>query len=522
MHPRKFVRDSLGFAATQYVARGLLMIRTVVAARLLGAFPIGAWNALQLVMDYGAFSTLGTQQGLDQAVPPRMVEGDPAALDRMKRAGLFNVLVLNLVFAGGALAWMLSRDNKLLDFWGPLGAALGLACIVLVNLSFYHGTLLRSHGNIGAVSTWYFLQGAIGTIVGLALVPAFGAWGLLVGWTLGNLLALTVTRIQSRGVVPIVPRPARESLDLMRIGLPMFVFTTSSVVLRSLDRLIVFKFLGTLALGYYSVAVMALTFMLYLPDSIAYVLYPRLLRDYRAAGNDPSAIRVPALRATRALSAVVAGVSGVGFLLARPAVALVLPKFLPGATAVRIVCFGVAGLAFANLSSIVLMTLGRRTLLIPAAVATTLLGAALDLWAVQHGIMPGSAGMRAAVGITRVAWATLANYTLTGGTLLWLATAGLGLAPLARVTELARLFAPLAIAMGLAFGLDRLALHVTGAAGVPVSTLALSLLAFLAAFSLLTAPILRGLGLKQLVMEFNLPWPRRRTPSPRGAEAPPA
>src|SRR5262249_37649348 len=161
-----------------------------------------------------------------------------------------------VVFAGGALVWMLRRSNKLLDFWGPAGTALALACIVCVNLAFYHGTLLRSHGRIGAVSTWYFLQGAVGTVVGLALLPMAGAWGLLIGWTAGNLLALAVTRGQSRGLVPLVPKPSRDSLDLMRIGLPMFVFSASSIVLRSLDRLIVFKFLGTLALGYYSVAVM--------------------------------------------------------------------------------------------------------------------------------------------------------------------------------------------------------------------------------------------------------------------------
>jgi hypothetical protein len=157
--------------------------------------------------------------------------------------------------------------------------------------------------------------------------------------------------------------------------------------------------------------------------------------------------------------------------------------------------------------------------LIPAAVATTVLGAALDVWALQHGAMPGTAAARATLGITRIAWATLANYTLTGATLLWLATAGLGLRPLARLGELARSFAPLAVAMGLAFGLDRLALHVPGAAGVPGSTLALSLLAFLAAYALLVAPILRGLGLKQLLFEFDLrlPW---RPAAPRGVEAP--
>jgi len=37
--PRKFLRDSLGFAVAQYVIRVLLLFRAVVVARLLGPLP---------------------------------------------------------------------------------------------------------------------------------------------------------------------------------------------------------------------------------------------------------------------------------------------------------------------------------------------------------------------------------------------------------------------------------------------------------------------------------------------------
>src|SRR5262249_36646094 len=120
VHPRKFVRDSLGFAVAQYVVRALVMMRTIIAARLLGPLPYGAWNAIQLLMDYGtSLPPVGTQQGLDQAVPARIVDGDVPRLERLERAGLFNILLLTLLFAGGCLAYALLRPNRFLDFWGP-------------------------------------------------------------------------------------------------------------------------------------------------------------------------------------------------------------------------------------------------------------------------------------------------------------------------------------------------------------------------------------------------------------------
>ena len=123
----------------------------------------------------------------------------------------------------------------------------------------------------------------------------------------------------------------------MRVGLPMFVFVASSQVMRSIDRLIILRFLGTLALGYYSLSAMALGFMLYLPDSIAYVLYPRLLRDFRHHERNPEAIHGQ-VSALRTLAVLVPALCGVAYLLAREAIMLVLPNFLPGLTSVRVLC----------------------------------------------------------------------------------------------------------------------------------------------------------------------------------------
>src|SRR5436853_6891908 len=89
MHPRKFIRDSVGFAFSQYLVRFLNLVRGLVAARLLGPAGYGTWTAILLIMDYGVNAPFGTYQGLDQVVRARIVDGDARALDRWKRAGLF-------------------------------------------------------------------------------------------------------------------------------------------------------------------------------------------------------------------------------------------------------------------------------------------------------------------------------------------------------------------------------------------------------------------------------------------------
>jgi O-antigen/teichoic acid export membrane protein len=499
VHPRKFIRDSLGFAATQYVIRGLLMARAIIAARLLGPLPYGAWNALQLVMDYGAtLPPMGTQQGLDQAVPARIVEGDAARLESIERAGLFNILVLTVLFCGAWLLYVFLHPNRFIDFWGPSGLLLAVLAIVLTNLASYHMTLLRSHGNITAVSGWFFVQGVAGTVVGLALIPRFGAWGLLAGWTVATAAATIMIRFLGRGLVPVIPRPGPDGLSLVRVGLPMFVFVASSQVMRSIDRLIILRYLGTLALGYYSLSVMALGFMLYLPDSIAYVLYPRLLRDFRHHERRPEAIRDQVERALRVLAVLVPGLCGAAYLGAREAIALVLPSFMPGLTAVRVLCFGAGGLTLANLSSIVLMTLGRQNVLVPMAIGMTTLGAALDYVAVRYGL-----------GINGVARMTLVTYVLNGGLLLWLACGGLRVPAAARLRLLGRALAPLLIAFVLAYGLDKaLPWSADLSRGRLLGRLVAALALFVTLYGAAMSLFIRGLGLRQLVREFNLMMPR--------------
>ena len=102
---RNMVRDSAGYAVAQFLVRVVMIARTMLAARWLGPAAMGSWNALQLLMDYGTLAPLGTQQGLDQMVPRRIVDGEPVALARVKRAGFTNILLLSLLFWSSFGGW---------------------------------------------------------------------------------------------------------------------------------------------------------------------------------------------------------------------------------------------------------------------------------------------------------------------------------------------------------------------------------------------------------------------------------
>jgi len=506
VHPRKIVRDFFSFATSQYIVRVLLVLRGLIAARLLGPAAYGAWNGLMLLLDYGAASPLGTIQGLDQTVPPQIVAGDAARLRRLKQAGLLLVVVLGLAYAIACLAYFSRNAGQLRAFWGLTGIGLILLATLLQNVAGYHMSVLRSHGNIRDVSLVFLIQAALGAALGIALLPFFGAWGLLWGWLGGTVAMLIYARWRGHAEVPIVPGAAGDARTLLTAGFPMFAFAGLTLLMRSLDRVVILRFLGTEALGFYGLGVMAMGLLLYLPDALSYVLYPRLLRDIHAAGGDPEAIRDPVERSMRAISLVLPALCAVAFIAADDAVIWVLPRFLPGVPTVRVLCFAAAAMGLGSLSAIVLMTVRRPRVMVVVSVAAVAIGLALMLGAIH---------MR--LGIAGVAWATLVSYGLHSAGLLWFALGNLHERPGRRIGFMLRLFAPLTLAIPLAWACNRFMILAPDHGVVSAVRLVLAVLTFMVVYALLMLPFTRGLGVRELVRELRLPglgMLRRGGPTP--------
>lgn len=495
MNARRFLRDSIGFAASQYFVRFLLTLRGLVAARLLGPGGYGDWSALMLLMDYGSYAPASTFPGLDRAVPAAIVDGDAQRLERIKRAGLFNIVVATGAFVTACTTYFARSTGQIRDAWGLAGVLVGMLCVVLTALSHYHLNLLRAHGNFSAVSMWFVLQGTIGAVLGVVLIPELGAWGLLWGWFAGTLVAALIARWRGRPVVPMLPAPSRDSLALITTGFPMFVYTVSSFVMRSLDRIIILRFLGTEALGLYGLAVMALGFLLTLPDALAYVLYPQLVRRFREGGDAPDAIRGHVHRTWRALSLLMPALCALAYLAADDVVEWLLPEFRHGVPALRILCFSAAGLSLANLASIVLMTLRRQVQLLPVAAGMAVAGIGLTWYAAQAGY-----------GIRGVAWASFTTFALNSAILIQLAESGLGGGWGSRLGILVRAFLPLAVAMPLAYVFERF-FPGYGPMGILRALRLLgSAVGWLALYVLLMVPLAQGIGLRPLLRELEWPW----------------
>ncbi len=296
---RRFVRDTLGLAVSQYVARGMLLARGVLAAVALGPAGFGQWNALNLILDYGGYASGGALQGLDLRLPAPTARGDAGEARRLLAGAWSMVLAGGTLFALLLVAALASGRPTLLRGLGWSAPLLMLAAALLQLVLQYHGSALRARGRFGAVSGSAAAQALLGGGLGLALVWRFGIHGLLWGWLAGTLVALVWVRLAAPDV-PLWPGAPAEGARLVRGGFVVFAFFIVSLVLRSVDRLALIHYGTPADLGAYSLGLMAAGLVLYVPEAAAAVLYPRIAAAAGDARGLECRTRAGGARAPRA------------------------------------------------------------------------------------------------------------------------------------------------------------------------------------------------------------------------------
>jgi O-antigen/teichoic acid export membrane protein len=407
---RAFLEDALGVVLSQYLARVVVLARGLVAAVALGPGGFGAWNALNLILDYGAYASLGAFQGLDLELPARAARGDAAGATRAMRAAGWVALAGGGAFTLGVVAFLAAGSWVESTGWGMGAPALMMAATLVQLAIHHHVSALRAQGAFGPASAGLALQAALGGGLGLATVWSVGVWGLLWGWLAGGLAGLLWMR-RSPLRPPLLPGHPALGAALVRAGLPISAFFVAMLVLRSLDRIALVRFGGNEALGLYSLGLIAAGVVLQVPEAAAAVLFPRVAAA-AAGARDRERVRGQVLRAQRALTALLPLAVGVALPWAAPLVAALLPAYVPGLGALTALSVGALLLSAATLPSYYLLASGEGRRLAAAAATAALLTGVLVFAAASRSPTPGVVAWAAVAGYATVALALLGRAAL--------------------------------------------------------------------------------------------------------------
>ncbi|HEU4699176.1 MAG TPA: hypothetical protein VFS40_08350 [Gemmatimonadales bacterium] len=472
------------YGGARSVSQGLLAVRGVVLAMLLGPTAFGAWALVRLVTRHAVFANLGILRGLEYELVPRDSAGsdaagsdaagseagataDAAAADAAAahtlaaRTALGYLLVVfgGLALAGFGLAFAVDDPMRRLELRAVAGA-------VLADQLYMYGLVcLRIRGDLRHYARVELIHAAMQVVTVLLLAWRWGLGGALTGLILAT-FAAALFAAPHAALRPAFDRGAFRRL--CGIGIPVALAQLLSVAASSVDRWAIAALGGTTLLGYYSFAAAIAG----VGGTGAWVLRTVVIRDLygRARRLGASfALRAHLQDVVRPYAFLYPALLGAAAFAIGPAVALVVPRYLPAVEPARLFVFAGAASGLVQLTSVGAVAAQRQRRLPQLFAVALLVSGATSVLALQ-----------ARLGLGAVALGALLGQLVVAAGLLGLLAHGAGYrAPVARS---ARLLAPFAWCVVLVLALG----HVFAARDLRAGALGLAL------YALALLPLGRG------------------------------
>jgi len=395
------IRRVAGYSAMRASAEGLVGLRGLLLAALLGPAAFGSWALLRLGTRYAALAGLGVFRGLEVELLHGAERRDGAIAGRSEPAGaaLGFVLAVSGALAAAALvasALVVSPTQRLI-LHGFAGAVVAEAVYGYVLVYTRVRTTLLRYALLEAGTA------ALHLVLGLALAHTFGLAGAFAALALSAALGVLVA---SRWV-ELRPRlDAAAVRGMLGIGLPVALTGALGTLLLTADRWVVAAWGGQELLGYYAFGAALASAGAALALAVRTVVFPQVYGDARLTGA-AAALQRHLERSLMPFATLVPPVLGAVGALVAPAVELLVPQYAPAIAPARLFLLSGAAAGLVNLATVGAVA-ARRQAMLPAYAASAL---ALNL-----GL--GTLALVAGAGLEGAAAAALAGYLLFAAAML--------------------------------------------------------------------------------------------------------
>src|SRR3989338_3100915 len=380
----------------------------VVARRLLGPVQVGIWSLFHVILTYAKYTSLGTFFAALREIPFYNGKGQTDKADQIKDAVFTFGVVSSAVLSAAVAAYALVFRYRLSpEFFYGLLLVSGL--ILLRRLNNMLINFLRCYKYFDIASK----QMVFSSIVNAVLVSSLCYFFKLYGYILVMCLSFLFNVLY---ILSYRKFTFRWCLDwerlhpLVLLGLPLMALTMANTIFLTSDKLMIAKFLGLEALGFYNVAVLMATNVANFPNSVVIVLMPNFQEKFGTTENKKDLqgyIEKSSYFFCDTMPYVVAAVYFLGPWLLK----LVLPDFMGGARAMQSLAFSAFFLAVDYPYGLFLVAVKKHLSMAKRVAVACVLAIALNFLAIRMGW--GLVGIAGAT-VAALFFKFSANYFLTG------------------------------------------------------------------------------------------------------------
>ncbi len=359
---KEIFKDAGIYTLSSYVGQFFDVINGILVRRFLGPTNMGIWAFLQVIQNYAKHAGLGITTATARDVPYFLGKGDKAQAEKIQNLVFsFTILTALMVSIGIVIFAYVNRFR----YSEPIyhGLFVIAALILLQRIYSLFVVLLRAYKEFifaGILNTASSVTGLICTIV---LTWKFQLYGYFASMILNYVLmiAIILWRTTYRFSFHLEWKPL---VSLLSLGISMVVSDVLRSVLVSIDRIMIAKFMGFAALGYYSVALMAGNYLYTLPNMLSVIFFPHFQEAYakRDSAHDlEKFLRVPTLCFAYLLPFLI----GFVWIMSMWIIPILLPQYTSGIPALKYYILGAFFLALTTTYWDFMITIKKHWTLIP-------------------------------------------------------------------------------------------------------------------------------------------------------------
>jgi O-antigen/teichoic acid export membrane protein len=368
----RVIRDTMLYTSANVFAMAVGIGVSLMTKSILGAVGAGYWALLKVSQSYGEYSDLGVRDALLRDVPQALGAGDRDRAARLQDGALaFIAASAAAASAVIALAALFAVADPVLK-----KGLLGISLLVIATHAYsYWLNLLRLLKKVPALCAVIVVNILLVAVFSIAGAKAGGVLGL----TAGMLVSTTLAAFFAARAAGERVRPrwnGAEIAQLVRVGFPMMILSTTLVTFLSIDSLMIGRMIGIRELGYYTIALMSIQQIGALGRFTLIVVFPHIQERYGKTGSLADSAGY-FLRTTHTLRLLLPMLIGACTIFVPAIVHYLLPQFEPGIGAMKILAAGYYFVAVNEMAQTVLYTTNRQKRLIPVYAALALTAALL-------------------------------------------------------------------------------------------------------------------------------------------------
>ncbi|MBP9864909.1 MAG: oligosaccharide flippase family protein [Candidatus Omnitrophica bacterium] len=376
-----FKQGRVYFLGTQ-AAQAITLVAAILSRRFLGPTQMGIWSTLQVLVDYSKYSTAGLLDATAREIPYQIGKSNPVKADEVKNlafsfvAATSSVIVISIfVFAflmrgrfqnevtyglclvGGVI--FLQRFNNLLIGLLRAFKQFHVEAHMMVASAVVNALL------VGTLSYYFKIYGFI--------------WAMIFSFTFNIAYLLLAYKFRLRWYFDW-----KTLKPLLQYGFPLLILGVLAAVLKSLDRILIAKYLGFEKLGMYSIALMTCSYMGNFSIAIGIVLIPHFQEKFGLRDN-PADLKIALIKSTKVFALGMPPLIYGAWLFTPYFVHWFLPQYSSGITAMRILVLNMFFMALTQPYQDSLITIKKHLTLIPFLAGAILIAAGLEYGVIRLG-----------------------------------------------------------------------------------------------------------------------------------------